>query len=395
MDTPYELSPEEEALYDMSDEELRQAIEQEKNEITEEEVTEQPEEVLEEEIVDEPTEEIDEEADGDTEQPVEDEEDSDENTEEGTEEDETEETEEPAELDEEEADKSEESEEKPAEEPEISKYKVKANGSDFEFTVDELVQLAPKAMDYTRKMQEIKPWRTTISALKDNGITHDNVNMMIDAFKGDKDAITELVKQAGLDTLDIDTENVNYSPKEYGRSEIELEIDEVVSTISKDPEYKITQHVVDAQWDDVSRSKLAENPQMISGLHADIKSGLYDSVSPLMTKLKALDGGRKSDIEYYIEAGGQYLAEQKAKEEASRQNEEAEKEATNKLLKEREAVDNAKKLEESRKAKQKAAPKRKAAKPTQKSAGRSTVIDYLEDDDEAYNEWYNKLQASQ
>lgn len=38
------------------------------------------------------------------------------------------------------------------------------------------------------------------------------------------------------------------------------------------------------------------------------------------------------------------------------------------------------------------AEKRKAAAPTKKVAGTKKVIDYLDDSDEAYDEWYKSLQ---
>ena len=187
-----------------------------------------------------------EEFDDNTEQPDEVEEDSDEvESNEGKEEvvDEAEDgSEEPDEV---EADKPDEVDEIADEEPKIAKYKVKANGTELELTNDELLQLAPKALNYTQKMQEIAPWRKSISALKDNGMTHDDVNLMIDIMKGDKDAIAEIVKRHKIDTLDLDVEESKYRPRDYGKDEHELALEDVVNTIKKNPEFKITQYVVD------------------------------------------------------------------------------------------------------------------------------------------------------
>ena len=389
-EAPPALTPEEEALYNMSDEELEAAVKAAKAGEVE---IDEPEDLDTEEVeeVDGEEEEIEEEEE--LEQP--DEEDSDEDEEGEETEDETEEESDDPDGDEEDEPAEESTEEK---EPEVVKpqtYKVKANGTEFEFSVDELTQLAPKAMDYTRKMQEIAPWRKTISALKDNELSHNDVNLMIDALSGDKDAVATLIKKSGVDALELDTEQeVKYTPKEYGRSEQELAIEDVVGAISKDPEYKITQHVVDSQWDAKSRSTLADKPEYIEGLHADIKSGVFDQVSPMAMKIKVLDGGRKSDIDYYIEAGRQYYADKQATEAAQAQQAQESKAVEEKLLAEKEAVDGVKQRQEKQKVVRSSAKKRKAAAPTKKAAGKKDVVDYLDESEEAFEDWYKKLQAS-
>ncbi len=110
---------------------------------------------------------------------------------------------------------SEEDSEKDSDEPEESQdeqevaeqvHKLRANGMDIEVTTDEALVLASKGMDYTKKMQEIAPWRKTISALKDQNLSHTDVNTMIDVMKGDKNAIAALLKKADIDPLDLDLE---------------------------------------------------------------------------------------------------------------------------------------------------------------------------------------------
>jgi len=257
----------------------------------------------------------------------------------------------------------------------VEKYKIKANGMDFEFTTDELVALAPKAMDYTKKMQELSPWRKSISALKEAGLTQEDLNLAIDVLKGDKAAIKEVAKrnELDLDTLAFDEdEQAAYIPTQYGKDDSQLAIEEIVSQISGDPEYAITRQVVDGQWDGKSREILAAKPEMISALHNDIKSGVYDAVSPMAFKLKVLDGGSKSDLEYYIKAGEQYYA---GLEQNNLKNKAEEVNAIEN--------NNAKQAD--------AAKTRKAAGTTKNSAGKKDIIDYLDDDDEKFDEWYKNV----
>lgn len=279
---------------------------------------------------------------------------------------------------------------------EPSKHKVKANGSEFDFTVDELVTLAPKAMDYTKKMQEIAPWRKTISALQENELGQDDVNLMIEAIKGDKDAITSLIKKAGIDTLELDTEaELEYTPKDYGLSENQLDIRDIESKISNDVEYVKTTNVVNNEWDSASQQELFKQPAMIEALHIDVKSGVYDVVSKMATKQKLLNPVMgMSDLDYY-RAAGQVYTQDKARAEVAEQEAlkaEQERQATYKA--EQDAIALAKATAQKQEELKAQAANRKAAAPTGKTAGQKTVIDYLEDNDEKYDEWYKKLQAS-
>ena len=76
-----------------------------------------------------------------------------------------------------------EEEPKQAEVQPIQKHKFKANGREYEFTEDEVREQFPKifgqAMDYTKKMQALKPWRKTIDAIEGAQLSHDDVNLMI------------------------------------------------------------------------------------------------------------------------------------------------------------------------------------------------------------------------
>jgi len=342
-------------------------------------------------------EDIPEEDEEELEQPDEDSDKTEDTQEDGTEdEDETEDKDSASELDKDAEDNPEKEVEAKTEEPKISTYKVKANGTELELTNEELVKLAPKALDYTKKMQEIAPHRKNISIMVDNEITADDLNLLVDMKKGNVEAFSAMSKIAGVDTMEIDEEKAaSYQPREYGRTEQQLKIDDVVSNISTDKEFEVTQSIVDRQWDAKSRDYFKGRPEDIQVLHDDIKSGRYGDISAKAMKLRVLDNGpAKSDVEYYIEAGHQYYAEQAKTAEAEnvRAAEEAAKAEAE--AKQKQEVEVAKANETKRVQTKKAAKTRKAAATTKKVAGKRNVIDYLDDNDEAYDEWYRKLQAN-
>lgn len=294
-----------------------------------------------------------------------------------------------------------EEEPKAEEEPEqaevqpTQKHKFKANGREYEFSEDEVREQFPKifgqAMDYTKKMQAIKPWRKTIDAIEGAQLSHDDVNLMIDVLKGDKDAVAAVLKRTGVDAFELDVEQSRYVPKDYGRDDKALAVKDVIEEISGDAEYSTTYKILSKEWDDDSFREMTSDPDLIKLLHVDVKSGMYDRVQPIAEKLKVYDRGKRSNLDYYKEAARVYFNEQ-AQEEARRAEYEKARTLKESELADKARVRDVKDQQQQRVAVKQEAEKRKAAAPTKKVAGTKKVIDYLDDSDEAYNEWYKSLQ---
>ena len=273
--------------------------------------------------------------------------------------------------------------------------KVKANGQDYEFTLDEMKSqfgsIFAKAQDYTKKTQALKEYRKTIDIVQNAGLSDNDLNLFADVLKGDKDAIAAVLKRTGVDALDLDVENVNYAPKNYGRNDTELAIKDIVDDISADKEYVITHNILEKQWDSKSREKFIEDPNMIKGLHIDVKSGLYDKLNPIMQKLKIYDGATRSDLDYYFMAHKQFMDSQR---DASSKAEKAELARVENQAKvaEAEKVSTVKAKMAQQTATKEASVKRKAAAPTKKAVGTSK-INYLNDDpsDDEVEEWFKNI----
>jgi hypothetical protein len=281
----------------------------------------------------------------------------------------------------------------------VQKYKYKANGKEYEFTADEIMKRFPQvfgqAMDYTRKMQSIKPWRQTIDALEQAQLGHDDVNLMIDALKGDKAAIANIIKRTGIDTLDLDVENTSYVPKNYGRDESALAIKDVVDEISRDPEYTTTHTVLAKQWDDASWAVMSKQPGLIRDLHTDVKSGLFSVIQPIAEKMKLYDGGNtgRSDLDYYKMAAVEHFRGVQQQEQARLQQAQAQQ-VKSVQTQQAQKVASVKQAEVKRVATAAASEKRKAAAPTRVGSGKTGVTDYLSDSEEDFDAWYNNLQNS-
>ena len=273
--------------------------------------------------------------------------------------------------------------------------KTRANGIDYTFSNKEKLEMFdkifPQAADYTKKMQAIKPFRKRIDYMEQVNMTDSEFNFLMDLSKGDKAAITELIKRTGVDALELDTENNNYVAKNYGRDDIELDIKEVVSVIKDDKEYTTTYNVLNSQWDDTSRAEFLKEPKKIAQLHQDVKDGLFDIINPMAQKLKVYDGNTKSDLDYYGIAADQYFANLDRQAAAARQAESArvQREA------EQARINEVKSKQVQQKTIVKESNKRKAAAPSGKKTGTTKVTNYLDDLEENYDDWKARLDAGQ
>ena len=313
-------------------------------------------------------------------------------------------TDEPAELDAPDGDVDEEVE--PTEDPvddkidevqEVQKYKFKANGKEYEMSDEEMKAQFPKifgqAMDYTKKTQAMKPWRQTIDAIESAKLSHEDVSLMIDVLRGDKQAIAEVIKRTGTDALDIDTENSKYTPKSYGRDETALAIKDVIDEISGDKEYEVTHKILSKEWDDKSFAEFTKDPDLIRQLHVDVKSGMYNQVQPIAEKLKVFDRGRKTDLDYYLQAAGELFAEQNAEKQRQAAIESQRAQVEAKAARQAE-IERVKATQQAREKTTEKVDARKAAAPVKAVSGTKKVMDYLDDSDEAYEEWYKEMDAN-
>lgn len=276
-------------------------------------------------------------------------------------------------------------------------HKFRANGKEYEITEEEMREQFPRifgqAMDYTKKMQAIKPWRKSIDALEQAKLSHEDINLMIDVFKGDKKAVAELLKQAKVDPLDLTSEEGTYVRNDYGRDHVILDIQEVVEGIRHDKEYATTHQVITKDWDEASWNELSADPDKIRLLHVDVKSGLYAKLQPSAQKLKLFDNGRKSDIDYYLAAAREYYTRLS---NAQVQDRGAALSRPEHALEARSRVAKVANESQKRADTKEAAAKRKAAAPTGKAGAKRGPTNYLsitdEGFDEAFEEWYKELE---
>ncbi len=170
-------------------------------------------------------------------------------------------------------------------------------------SLDELYTLASGGGNLTQKYQKLAKGKKSLSIMEEHNLTEADLSLLIEARNGNKDALASLVKQSGIDSLDVTDEvDENYQPGEFIPSDESMNLKAVQDEISMDQEYATTQNVVNNLMDERSQQMLVQNPMYIKGLHMDIKSGAYQVTQAQATKMKMMDGGSRSDMEYYIAA---------------------------------------------------------------------------------------------
>jgi hypothetical protein len=296
-----------------------------------------------------------------------------------------------------EADKTPKAEDKGSQIQAPTVHKFKANGKDYEITDEEMRTQFPKvfaqAMDYTKKTQQIAPWRKTIDALEQAKLGHADINLMIDVLKGDKSAIAEVLKRTSTDALDLTSVDKDYAPNDYGRDSRTLALQDVLESIKTEPEYAITSKILSTDWDDASWNVLSADPRKVQLLHNDVKSGVFAKVQRIADKQKVFNGGVGSDLDHYMAAAQVYYKEQLASQEAQRQVDvESARRDTEAAHQAR--INAAKAQEAQRKVASQASQARKAAAPSASSAKGGGSVNYLAASDEDFDEWYKQLQAN-
>jgi hypothetical protein len=183
----------------------------------------------------------------------------------------------------------------------------KANGKDMQInTVDEARTLMMMGANYNKKMAGLKPSLRILKTLENNGLLdEDKLNYLIDLDKKDPGAISKLMKDSGINPLDLEEdEATTYKPKSYNASNREVELDAVLDDIRDTPAFKDTIDIVGNKWDDSSRRVLVENPNIIKVINDHVSAGIFEQITTKVDRermLGKLDG--MSDIEAYKQVG--------------------------------------------------------------------------------------------
>jgi hypothetical protein len=182
----------------------------------------------------------------------------------------------------------------------------KANGKEMAVdSIEDARQLMQMGANYNKKMAMLKPNLKMVKTLEKNSITEDDLNYLIDLKNKSPEAIQKLLKDSGVDPLDIDTSSeVNYTPKSYVPNDKEVELDGILEEIQETESFNTTVDIIGNKWDKQSKQVVVDNPQLIKVINDHVSNGIYNQIVGVVERERML--GRLiglSDIEAYKQVG--------------------------------------------------------------------------------------------
>ncbi len=190
----------------------------------------------------------------------------------------------------------------------------KANGKEISLrNTQEAITLMQQGANYTRKMQDIAPYRKVLKMLESNDLLDENkISYLIDVDKKNPEAIKKLLVDGNIDPFEIDmTVEPKYQEGGHKISDADFRFQTALDELSSTEAGENTLRVLNS-WDNASINALYSDPSGISAIHDQIQSGVYDRIKDEIERAKVI-GSIPSDmpfLEAYQTVGNAMLAQQ-------------------------------------------------------------------------------------
>ena len=165
---------------------------------------------------------------------------------------------------------------------------------------DKFIKALQMATDYALKTAALKPVLKKAKMLED--VTDEEFSEMLDFRKRNPEVIKKALKEANLDPIDLDLENIQYTPQSKIMSDADYEFKETIEKLSQEDAvaFQRTQHIVLNELDTTSKTTVLSNPHILSALQSEVASGRFEKIQAQALQLKAFGGyNNVPDIELY------------------------------------------------------------------------------------------------
>ena len=185
----------------------------------------------------------------------------------------------------------------------------KANGREIKVdSIEEAITLMQQGANYNKKMASLKPSLKILKMLENNQLLDEGkLTYLIDLDKKNPEAIAKLIKDSGIDPLDVNTqEEPKYTPGKYSVSDSQVALDQVLDSIEDSPTFEKTMDVIVNKWDANSKRELANEPSLIPLINEHMANGIFDAIANEIEKQRALGQlNGLSDLQAYEQVGKQ------------------------------------------------------------------------------------------
>lgn len=190
----------------------------------------------------------------------------------------------------------------------------KANGKEIKLdNPDDAIKLMQMGANYTKKLQALQPNLKLLKMLENQGLLDEGkLNNLIDIHRRNPKAIQQLVKDSGIDPLEIDTtQDSGYVPGNHAVSEQELQFSNILDDVTATQEGADIVVAIDKQWDDASKQAIYKEPQILNHLLNQKQAGIYDQIVTEVEKQRMLGNLVNVPFIHAYHTVGQQLAAQK------------------------------------------------------------------------------------
>ncbi len=185
---------------------------------------------------------------------------------------------------------------------------IKASGKEVTIkSVQDLRDLANMGIDYSRKMRDIKPLRAVGETLAKAGIIVDGnvdeaaLTRLLDISNGNKDALASLLKEQNIDPMEMELDEVEYTPESTMVSQEAIALQDVEKELVSRGSVNSVVTALD-KLDDRSKQFFNETPANLLKLEDDISSGAYEQIMGAVEYERSLGRlGELSDMEAYMQ----------------------------------------------------------------------------------------------
>lgn len=181
----------------------------------------------------------------------------------------------------------------------------------------DVIKMQQKAIGYDKLAQKVAPLKPFLKAMEDSGL-HSNpeqMNLMLQILKGDKQAIKRHLNSLDLDPLtfvkDDDEEDTPYELPDNAESDVSIKFDEYRDTLDNMGKLEVFDNEVLQSWDNNSISELMYDDTLRQHFTDHITHGIYEHVAELVEQKVRTDVtgvySEKSSLDQYKEAAEDYL----------------------------------------------------------------------------------------
>lgn len=168
-----------------------------------------------------------------------------------------------------------------------------ANGREVEGFKDpnDLIRAQQMLHGYSDKMKVFKEYKQFIKPLEERKITEDpeKFNLAMSLLDGDLEAIKKVIKDKGIDPIDLDLEDINYAPKNVLPSKTQVLFDDAVEQAEMFGIGDRFKETLLRDLDVDSFQEVLDHKETRKDLIRHLKDGTYDIVQNEIRTMEALD----------------------------------------------------------------------------------------------------------